>query len=112
MRTGRQKGQFLLISAVIIGLMLISTASTITDVQSQRFTHDSSIYDVNAIKDEARQIDMDSQKQRERFSDMVDYLPGYTSVTRAWDRGDDGDYDCFNVTLRRPGEQLELRCIG
>ncbi|MFB6190323.1 MAG: hypothetical protein ABEJ91_02010 [Candidatus Nanohaloarchaea archaeon] len=112
MNSGRQKGQFLLISAVIIGLMLISTASTITAIQSQRFTHDSTIYDVNTIKDEASQVDMNSPKQRESFRDMVGYLPGYTSKTRAWDRGNDGSYDCFNVTLRKPGEKLELRCIG
>lgn len=112
MRLGGQKGQFLLISAVIIGLILISTASTIAEIQSQQFTHDSPIYDVNTIKDEAQEIDMNSPKERESFGKMVAYLQGYTSETKAWDRGDDGDYDCFNVTLRKPGEQFELQCIG
>lgn len=106
------KGQFLLISSIIVGLILISTSATISRIQSQDFSHDSSIYHVNRIKYEAGKVDLTSPKERESFSDMVDSIPGYTSKTSAWDRGNDGDYDCFNVTLRKPGGQLELRCTG
>lgn len=106
------KGQFMLISAVIVGLMLISTSSMISQAQSQRFHQDPEIYDLNRIKYEAGKVDMSSEKQRERFGDMVDLMPGYTSDTVAWDRNQDGDYDCFNVTLRKPGDRLQMNCVG
>ncbi|MFB6147709.1 MAG: hypothetical protein ABEJ66_02385 [Candidatus Nanohaloarchaea archaeon] len=112
MEMRRRKGQFLLISAVIVGLMMISTASTIRSAESQRFSHGSTIYDVNMLKNEATKVDMGSTDERESFRRAVNYLPGYTSTVRTWDRESDGDYDCFNVTLRRPGDRLHLNCIG
>ncbi|MFB6213590.1 MAG: hypothetical protein ABEJ07_03455 [Candidatus Nanohaloarchaea archaeon] len=108
----RRKGQFLLISAIVIGLMLITTSSTIAEVQSQQFHHDSAIYDVNRIKLEADKIDMSSEKEREKFGQMVSRLAGYSSETRAWDRNSDGDYDCFNVTLVQPGDRYQLECVS
>lgn len=92
--------------------MLIGTSSTIAEIQSRQFSHDSTSYHVNALEYEAGKIEMSSAKQRESFGEMVDTLPGYTSSIRAWDRASDGSLDCFNVTLENPATRLRLNCVG
>jgi len=106
------KGQFMLISAIIVGMMIISVSSTISEIQSESFEHDPDSYYLNMIKDEASKVDLSSERERESFKNMVDNLPGYRTETNAWDQGSTGSYDCFNVTLKSPRNRLEMRCIS
>ncbi len=105
------KGQFLLISAIIIGVLLISASSTIAEIQAQEFTHNPPSYEINMIHQEAEKVDPANREERESFKELVDSIPGYTSRAEAWDGDGDGIYNCFNVTLQKPGAVLRMNCI-
>lgn len=106
------KGQFLLISSVVIGLIIISASSSIADIQSKEFHHEPAYYEINSLKYEAGKVDLSSQKERESFAEMAAELPGYTTETEAWDKESDGDFDCFNITLESPDSRLRMKCIS
>lgn len=109
---GVLKGQFLLISSIIIGVIIISTSSTISDIQSERFHQDPEAHYLNMVKKEASKVDRTSDIERENLQEMISMIPGYSTETEAWDLGSNNSYDCFNVTLESPDSRLEMRCIN
>lgn len=101
------KGQFMMISSVIIGLIVLSAAGTISDLQSAQFSSDQSGYTIKTIKDEVSKIDKSSLEERENFVEMIELIDDYqTSVEYS------SSQNCFNVTLRRTEEVFRLRCIS
>lgn len=99
------KGQFMIISAVIAGLLILSTASIVAETQSQEFSVDETGYMVENIKQEADKVDKSSLEDRQKFRQMLNSLDYQTEVDY-W-----SEEECFNVTLQRPDESLELDCI-
>ncbi|MFB6144706.1 MAG: hypothetical protein ABEJ98_05335 [Candidatus Nanohaloarchaea archaeon] len=101
------KGQFMMISSVIIGLIVMSAAGTISDLQAAKFDTDQTGYTVKMIKSEAAKIDTSSVRERQNFVKMVEMIDSYhTRVSYSPSKS------CFNVTLRRTDEVLRLRCIS
>lgn len=101
------KGQFMMISAIIIGLIVLSASSTISSLQSTQYSSDESGYTVRMIIDEASKVDMNSLEDRQNFVEMVDMVEGYRTSTEY-----SSSERCFNVTLRRTDEVFRLRCIS
>ncbi|QKQ98464.1 hypothetical protein GKQ38_02975 [Candidatus Nanohaloarchaea archaeon] len=105
----RSKGQFMIISAVIISLIVMATAAAMTQVQNQRYSPDTEAYYVNMIQDEALQVDQGSPKDIRNFNKMVNSISRYSASSVYWNR--DSSTDCFNVTLRNPRAEIRLTCV-
>ena len=101
------KGQFMMISAIIIGLITLSASATISNLQSTEFDSDESGYTVRMIQEEASKVDTSSLEDRENFIEMIDMVEGYrTSVEYTSSK------ECFNVTLTRTDEVFRMKCIS
>lgn len=101
------KGQFMMISSVIIGLIVLSAAGTISDIQSTEFDSEQGGYTVKMIKNEVAKIDKRSLEERQNFVELVGMIDNYRTSTSY-----SSTQNCFNVTLRRTDEVLRLQCIG
>lgn len=97
------KGQFMIISAVIISLILMTTVSTISETSSQRFHPDTESYYIKMIDREAEKVDSSSPEDRESFRSMLKSFEGYRAELDYW-----SSQNCFNVTLNNPSTHLEL----
>lgn len=101
------KGQFMLISAVVIGIMIIATASTISEIESQSFETDDTVKQIDIIKQEVEKIDIGEPQERYRFRQMVAEIDDYRTETVFWPQE-----NCFNITMVNPDSTLRLDCIS
>jgi hypothetical protein len=101
------KGQFMLISSVLVGFIVISAASTISEVQERSFSSDDTRNTVEMIKSAAEKVDHSETREIENFEEMVSTVSGYQTDTVHW-----RSESCFNVTLTQPGREIRLNCIG
>ena len=99
------KGQFMLISSIVAGLIVISVTSAISDVQRQEFDNSETAYQLEMVKEEAEKAP-GNQKGRENFQRLVSLLPEATSTTY-WSRN-----SCFNVTVVSTDRRLQLDCVS
>lgn len=102
-----RKGQFLVISAIIVSLIVLSVSSTISEVNSREYESDKTAYTLQMIKQEASKVDMSSRKERENFQELLEMIDTYSVRSSYWSAN-----QCFNVTLVQPGEQYQLNCIN
>lgn len=101
------KGQFMLISSVLIGFIVISAASTISEVQQRSFDSDDTANMVEMIKQDAQKVDHADEREVENFMQMVASTSGYQTDTQHWQK-----QSCFNVTLTTSDRYIQLNCIG
>jgi len=99
------KGQFMLISSIVVGLIVISVASAISEVQRQEFDNSETAYHLEMIKEEAKETP-GNQKGRENFQKLISFVPEATRTTY-WSRN-----SCFNVTVISTDRRLDLNCIS
>lgn len=99
------KGQFMLISSIVVGLIVISVASAISEVQRQEFDNSETAYHLEMIRGEAETVP-NNQKDRENFKELVSMLPQATSSSY-WNKN-----GCFNVTVISTDRRLQLNCIS
>ena len=100
------KGQFMMISAVVVGVIVISVAGTISEVQNQQFSNSDAAYQVQSIEEEAGEIDLTRPENRKKFREMIEQLP-YRTETVYWE-----SQQCFNLTLSRTDQRIRLECIS
>ncbi len=98
-----RKGQFLLISSIVLGLMLITAASTISQTKSREYRQEPDEYNAHLIKQEAEKIDMSNSHERKEFDKLTDMVTNYRSTTRYW-----RTQNCFNITLQNPRTLMRL----
>lgn len=100
------KGQFMLISSILIGFIVISASSTISQVQSQSFGSSDLSNTVDMIKEEAEKVDHSNAREIMNFRQMVSMVSGYQATAEHWPKE-----NCFNVTLDSPDREVNLNCI-
>ena len=101
------KGQFMVISAVIGGLILISVGTVISDVQTQTFEPEDTQHQLSYIETEAEKIyssGTPTNVERENFKTIVNELEYSNTV--------DFGTDHVNVTLSSPSETYRLKRLG
>lgn len=101
------KGQFMMISSVIIGVIVLSVAQTVSERTLKNPENRDISYTAEMIKQEAKKIDVSSEKERKSFREMVQMIDSYRTEITFW-----GDKNCFNVTLETTKGRGELSCIG
>ncbi len=101
-----KKGQFMMISSIAIGLIVISTAGMVDQTNSRTYSNKDTAYKIQMVKDEAEKADISDPKERENFRKTVSMIDSYyTEVSYSDSR------QCFNVTLQRTDEEHHLNCI-
>lgn len=98
------KGQFMMISAIIAGLITTSAASTIATAASTEFEVKDSSPRLYEIKDEAEEFDFSKRSERRAFENMVDSYGGY-NAEYSWDGS------CFNTTITGPSAEYKYTCL-
>lgn len=101
------KGQFMLISSILIGFIVISAATTISEVQRENFQSKDTANTINMLKEEAQKVDDTDQREVENYIKMVSMISEYETSVQHWRAN-----SCFNVTLTSTGQQINLDCIG
>lgn len=111
MEIGRKsrEGQFMLISAIVVGLMLMSLSATISEVNDREVRNSEVPYIMENIREEAEKIDATEKSERESFSKFVDGIEGYEAKIDYWSSHSP---ECLNVTLRGYRERYELHCLS
>jgi len=99
------KGQFMLISSIVIGFIVISAASTISEVQERSFESDDTRDTVEMIKNSAEEVDHSDRREVENFINMVSSITGYQTTTEKLQ-----GQSCFNITLISSKTEVNLNC--
>lgn len=101
------KAQFMVVSAVIGGLIMISLGGVISEVESQTFEPRDTQHQFIYIEREASEIysgGPPSEVEEEKFKDIISDLEYRSTVSFGADH--------LNVTLERPGETYRLQYLG
>ncbi|PSG98888.1 MAG: hypothetical protein BRC29_02045 [Nanohaloarchaea archaeon SW_7_43_1] len=99
------KGQFMLISSIVIGFIVISAASTISEVEERSFESDGARGTVEMIKNSAEKVDHSDTREVQNFIDMVSSITGYQTTTEKLQ-----GQSCFNITLVSSNTEVNLNC--
>lgn len=101
------KGQFLLTSAILLGIIILSSASQVQDIKSTEFKPESTMDLIKNIERQAGLIDHSSDIEVREFRRKAESIPySNANVTHWQSRG------CFNATFSRPDENYRLECLG
>lgn len=103
------KGQFMLVSAVIVGLTVMTVGGVVSDIQSTEFNPEDSSTEAIYLQNEAEKVTSGgppTRLDRENFRKLVGNT-GYSSKVQYWN-----DKNCFNITLTRPSERIEMTCLN
>ncbi len=100
------KGQMMLITAVIISLIMLSTGSAVSELGNREYHYRDEAYLTETLIDESEKIDTRFRTDRENYQKMIGFLDDYTTETEFWER-----QSCFNVTLQNTQTNLNLNCI-
>jgi hypothetical protein len=105
-----QKGQFMIISAVIASLIVITLSGTISEIQNQDYEQGKLSEHINQVRDEAERITSDgviTRKEKRNFRKMTGYIDGYRVTSRF-----NTTKNCVQVTMENPSETVELPCMN
>ena len=101
------KAQFMVVSAVIGGLIMISLGGVISEVESQTFEPEDTQHQFSYIEREAEKLyegGQPSEVEEENFIDIINELDYRSTVNFGTDH--------MNVTLESPGETYRLQYLG
>jgi hypothetical protein len=104
------KGQFMVLSAVIAGLLVISLSTAINDIQSHQFQSEDLPKHINQLRDEAHRITEDGKitdKEKRNFRKMTGYIEAYR-VSSEFDE----TLPCVTVTIRSTDKLVETPCMS
>jgi hypothetical protein len=103
----RRKGQFMLISAVMVSMLLMSTAATMSDLQQRSYSPMDKGYHVNSLKQAGQELDLAKKSDRKKFGQISEFLNSYSVNLNYWT-----EKRCYNVTLTSPSTETRLNCLG
>lgn len=99
------KGQFLFISSIVIGVILLSTASTVSKVQEEEFEPSTMSREIQAARTLASELNMNDPANREAFRQLVS-RESYSAQLSYNSSG-----DCMNVRLETSNGEFDLGCL-
>jgi hypothetical protein len=106
-----KKGQFMIISAVIASLTIITLSTSISNIQSQTYETEDFPQKVSQLKQEIRQVTEDgtiTSKEERNFRKLFGYMENYRTEA-TFRRGSD---PCIQVTLESTDRRVEMPCIS
>jgi len=111
----KNKGQFMIISAVIASLIIITLSTTISNIQNQKYENDDLPKKANQVKNEIKKITSpESQgaesitaKEKRNFRKLLGYLENYRATAKFNDKE-----NCVSVTLQSTDKKIEIPCTS
>ncbi|MFB6114732.1 MAG: hypothetical protein ABEK04_00430 [Candidatus Nanohalobium sp.] len=97
----------MLVSAIIVSLILMSTATTMSQLKQQSYTPMDQGYDLNMIHNLGQNLDLAKKSNREKFKNALAYQTSYTTQLTYWE-----PKRCYNITLSNTRSELRLNCVG
>lgn len=97
----------MIITAVIVSIMMMSVAASVSQLDEGDYTFRDEAYIANMIEREAETVDTRYTQERENFKKMVNSIEEYTTNVDYWYQE-----QCFNVTLSNRQSDINMRCIG
>lgn len=103
------KGQFMVISAIIAALTVISLSAEIQEIQEQKFETDNLQYDISTIKSEIKKITEDdsiTNTEEKNFTKMLDYYE--YKIEPKFDKSK----PCIKITVETRDKTIRMPCIN
>ena len=97
----------MIISAVMVSILLMSTATTMSEIKETSFEPTNKDYHLNSIREIGENLDLAKKSDRTKFRQTLDYISTYSTDLTYWE-----ERRCYNVTLSRTDEQTRLTCVG
>lgn len=97
----------MIISAVLVSVLLMSTATTMSEIKDTTFESSNKDYHLNNIKTIAQDLDLAKKGDRTKFRKTLNYISSYSIDLSYWEQR-----RCYNMTLSRTDEQTGLTCVG
>lgn len=104
---GELKGQFMIISAVLVSILLMSTATTMSEIRESNYSPSQRDYHINSIEQLGEKLDLAKKHDRQKFRESLDYITSYSIETTFWD-----EKKCYNITLSNPNTEISTTCAG
>lgn len=104
------KGQMMLITSIVVSLILISVGAALTNINVDTDTRTEGYYS-NMMQNQASQVDMRYQNERQNFINLVESMEEYETEVVYWEEGH-GPNGCFNITMERQDSTMNINCIN
>jgi len=97
----------MLITAIMVSFLLMSTATTMSEIQRNEFSPMDDEYHVNTVDNLAEELDLASKAQRQEFQNAIGGISAYSFDTSFW-----RERRCYNVTMSDPDTNIQMNCVG
>lgn len=97
----------MLVSAVIVSMILMTTATTMSEIKERDYNNLDQAYDIKMIHELGEKMDLAKKSDRQKFKNAVDNVPTYSSQMTY-----DTQNRCYNITLTQTSSELNLNCVG
>lgn len=97
----------MLISAVMVSMLLMSTAATMSDLQERNYSPMDKGHHVNSLRQAGEELDLARKSDRKKFKQITEYVTSYSINLNYWSQK-----RCYNITLTNPRTETRLNCLG
>lgn len=97
----------MLVSAVLVSLLMMSAAATMSDIQERSYPIMDTNYHINSLEETGERLDLAKKSDRERFRQTTNYISAHTVDLNYWN-----NQRCYNITLSNPNSETRLTCVG
>lgn len=97
----------MLVSAIIVTLLLMTTAATMTDIQEGQYEPMKQGYHIDSVRQLGNELDLGKKSDRQKFKTSLQYITSYSLDFSYWEQE-----RCYNVTLSNSKSELRMKCVG
>lgn len=97
----------MIISAVLVSILLMSTATTMSEIRESNYSPSQKDYHINSIEQLGESLDLAKKNDRQKFRETLDYINSYSIETTFWE-----ERRCYNITLSSPDTETRVTCAG
>lgn len=97
----------MIISAVLVSILLMSTATTMSEIRESNYSPSQNDYHVNSIEQIGEKLDLAKKNDRQKFREALDYISSYSTDTTFWE-----ERRCYNITLSNTNTETKITCAG
>ncbi len=101
------KGQFLLVSAILVSMLLMSTAASMSEIKETNYEPVKKGYHVSNIQEIGQKLDLAKKSNREHFREAIKDMDKYSTQLNYWTQN-----SCYNMTLSNTRTTTRLTCVG
>lgn len=97
----------MLVSAIMVSILLMSTAATMSEIKNSDYSPIEKDYHVNSIEQVGQKLDLAKKSDRNKFRTALNHISVYSVDLTYWEEN-----RCYNITLSNPDTRTEMTCAG